>query len=256
MTSFVILLLAANAAYQDPVPAPVPATFVPESPRTMAERNTTLSDELRGDIMMARKLYKDAIDFYKRGSNKSPIMANKVGIAYHQMGDIENAKKYYERAIKLDRKYSEAYNNLGTVQYAHKSYGSAVKNYQKALQLTPNAASVWSNLGTAFFAQKKYDDAVRSYQYAMQLDPDVFDRRGSNGVLLQERSVEEKALYYYTLAKSYAQRGDVEHTLRYMRFALENGFKERERFTQDPSFATMQENETFREILAMEYKIL
>jgi tetratricopeptide (TPR) repeat protein len=206
--------------------------------------------------MMARKLYKDAIDFYKRGANKSAVMANKAGIAYHQLGDLENAKKFYEKAIKLDRKYPEAHNNLGTIQYARKSYGSAIKSYQRALELTPNSASVWSNLGTVYFAQKKYDEAVRSYQYAMKLDPEVFDRRGSNGVLLQERSVDEKALFYYTLAKSYAQQGDVEHTLRYMRFALENGFRERDRFTQDPSFATMQENETFREILAMEYKVL
>jgi tetratricopeptide (TPR) repeat protein len=255
MTSFVILLVA-SAAFQAPAPAPTPTTFVPESPRIMADRNTALSDELRGDIMMARKLYKDAIDFYKRGANKNAVMANKVGIAYHQMGDIDNAKKYYERAIKIDKKYSEAYNNLATVHYAHKSYGNAVKNYQKALELTPNSASVWSNLGTAYFGQKKYEEAMRSYQYAMKLDPEVFDRRGSNGVLLQERSVEEKALYFYTLAKSYAQAGDVEHTLRFMRFALENGFKERERFTQDPSFAAMQENETFRELLAAEYKVL
>ncbi len=254
MTSFVILLLAANAAFQNPAPT-TPIDFV-ESPRVMADRNTSLSDELRGDIMMARKLYKDAIDFYKRGANKSAVMANKTGIAYHQMGDLKNAKKYYEKAIKLDRKYSEAYNNLATVDYAHKSYGSAVKNYQRALQLTPNSASIWSNLGTAYFGQKKYEAAINSYQYAMQLDPEVFDRRGSNGVLLQERSVEEKALYYYMLAKSYAKAGDVEHTLRYVRFALENGFKERDRFTEDPSFASLQENETFRELLAMEYKIL
>lgn len=255
MTSFVILLVA-NAAFQAPAPGPTPTTFIPESPRIMADRNTALSDELRGDIMMARKLYKDAIDFYKRGANKNAVMANKVGIAYHQMGDLENSKKYYERAIKIDKKYSEAYNNLGTIHYAHKSYGNAVKNYQKALELTPNSASVWSNLGTAYFGQKKYEEAIRSYQYAMKLDPEVFDRRGSNGVLLQERSVEEKALYFYTLAKSYAQAGDVVHTLRYMRFALENGFKERERFTMDPSFAAMQENETFRELLAAEYKVL
>lgn len=253
MTSFVIVLLAANAAFQAPAPS---SALIPESPRLMAERNTTLSDELRGDIMMARKLYKDAIDFYKRGANKSAVMANKTGIAYHQLGDLDNAKKYYERAVKIDRKYAEAHNNLGTIHYARKSYRNALRSYQSALALTPGAASVWTNLGTVYFAQKKYEDAIQSYQYAMQLDPEVFDRRGSNGVLLQERSVEEKALFYYTLAKTYAQSGDIERTLRYVRFALENGFKERDRFVQDPSFVGLQENEMFRELIAMEYKVL
>ncbi|MEI9815019.1 MAG: tetratricopeptide repeat protein [Acidobacteriota bacterium] len=260
MTSFVIVFLAAQAAYQMPTASalvpPSPAAAVADNPRVMADRNAALTNELRGDIMMARKLYKDAIDFYKREAGKSAVMANKVGIAYHQLGDLDNAKKFYDKAVKLDRKYPEALNNLGTIHYARKSYDNAIKNYQRALVLTPNAASVWTNLGTAFFGKKKYEQAVQAYMYAMQLDPEVFERRGSNGVMLQERSVDEKALYYFTLAKSYAQHGDIDRTLRYVRFALENGFKERERFTNEPEFATIQENEQFRELLAMEYKVL
>jgi tetratricopeptide (TPR) repeat protein len=226
------------------------------SPRSIAENNPALTDEVRGDIMMARKMYRDAIDFYKPGAAKSAILANKVGIAYHQMGDLDSAKKYYERAIKLDKTYPEAYNNLGTIQYAKKSYGNAIKNYERALTLTPKAASVWSNLGTAYFARKKYDEALRAYQYALQLDPEIFERRGSSGVMLQERSVEEKAMFYYTLAKSYAQAGDVERTLRYIRFALENGFKEKKRFQEEEVFAPFKENQQFQELLTTEQHVL
>ena len=107
MNSLVILIVAANAGFQT-VPTdslvadtikPEPSKFVQDTPRIMAERNPALNDELRGDIMMARKLYRDAIDFYKPTAGKNPVMANKTGIAYHQMGDLENAKKYYERFL-------------------------------------------------------------------------------------------------------------------------------------------------------------
>jgi len=251
MNSLVILLLSANAAFQAPV-----AAVVPQSPRAIAEKNTTLTDEVRGDIMMARKMYRDAIDFYRPTADKSAVMANKTGIAYHQLGELDNAKKYYERAIKLNRSYPEAFNNLGTVHYAKKSYGNAIKSYEKALALTPEAAPVWTNLGTAYFARKKYPEALRAYQYALQLDPEVFERRGSNGVMLQERSVEEKAMFYYTLAKSYAQAGDEERMLRYVRFALENGFKERKRFLEEPEFAAFKENVHLKELLAAEQTVL
>ena len=87
-------------------------------------------------------------------------------------------------------------------------------------------------------------------------DPDVFERRGSNGVMLQERSVEEKALFYYTLAKSYAQAGDEERMLRYVRFALENGFKQRNRFLEEPEFAAFKESVQFKELLAAEQNVL
>lgn len=263
MNSLVILLAAANASFQVAPNAlvadtgnPEPAKFVQESPRVMAERNVSLTDEVRGDIMMARKMYRDAIDFYKPAAVKSAVMANKTGIAYHQLGDLNNAKKYYERAIKLDKTYPEAYNNLGTVFYVKKSYNDAIKNYQKALTLSPDTASVWTNLGTAYFGRKKYVEALQAYQHALELDPDVFDRRGTNGVMLQERSVEEKAMFFYTLAKSYAQTGDVERMLRCIRFALESGFKDRARFLQESVFAAYQENVEFQEILAAEHTIL
>ena len=264
MNSLVILIVAANAGFQavptDSLVAdtikPEPSKFVQDTPRIMAERNPALNDELRGDIMMARKLYRDAIDFYKPTASKNPVMANKTGIAYHQMGDLENAKKYYERAIKLNNKYPEAYNNLGTVYYARKSYGSAIKNYEKALVLTPDTASVWTNLGTAYFGRKKYVEALQAYQHALQLDPDIFERRGTNGVMLQERSVEEKAMFYYTLAKSYAQAGDTERMLRCIRFALEWGFKDRTLFVEEKVFAAYQDDEEFKEVLAMEPKVL
>jgi len=251
MNSLVILLLTANAAFQAPV-----AEVAPQSPRVIAEKNPNLTDEVRGDIMMARKMYRDAIDFYRPSSTKSAVMANKTGIAYHQLGDLDNAKKYYERAIKLDKLYPEAHNNVGTVHYAKKSYGNAIKSYEKALALTPEAAPVWTNLGTAYFARKKYPEALRAYQYALQIDPDVFERRGSNGVMLQERSVEEKGMFYFTLAKSYAQAGDEERMLRYVRFALENGFKQRNRFLEEPEFAAFKENLHLKELLAAEQNVL
>ena len=237
MTSLLPVFLAAAMAFPAIAAQQVAGNLPAQSPRSIAENNPALPDEVRGDIMMARKMYRDAIDFYKPGAAKSAVLANKAGIAYHQMGDLDNAKKYYERSIKLDKTYPEAYNNLGTVQYAKKSYNNAIKNYERALALTPKAASVWSNLGTAYFARKKYNEALRAYQYALELDPEIFERRGSSGVMLQERSVEEKAMFYYTLAKSYAQAGDVERTLRYIRFALENGFKDKKRFQEEEVFA-------------------
>jgi len=258
MLSTVSLMLATGLAFQAP-PAPravqVADTSVP-SPRQVAEQNPTISDELRGDIMMARKMYLDAIDFYRPLANTSAVLANKTGIAYHQMGDLNNAKKYYERAIKLDKKYAEAVNNLGTIHYAHKSYGNAIKQYEKALAITPESPSILTNLGTAYFARKKYDEALKYYSRAIALDPEIFDRRGTNGLQVQERSVEERAKFHYTLAKTYAKAGLIEQALQNVRFALEYGFKERNRFKTDAEFAPLQSNLDFQQLLATEPRVL
>src|SRR5689334_18331368 len=73
-----------------------------------------ISKEMRGDIFMARKMFREAIDTF-RECPPSPVIENKIGIAFHQLTQLDLAKKSYERAIKLDPKYPEAINNLGTV---------------------------------------------------------------------------------------------------------------------------------------------
>lgn len=215
-----------------------------------------ISPEERGDIYMARKMYREAIETYKTGPADSAVLANKTGIAYHQLLELDTARKYYEHAIKLRPDYAEAINNLGTIFYAKKSYRRSITQYRKALRLTPESASILSNLGTAYFARKNYQLAYETYQHALDLDPDVFEHRSSMGILLQERTVEERAKFHYYIAKTYAKKGDVEHALMYIRKSLEEGFKDREKFTKDPEFAVVRDNPEFKELIAAEHKVL
>ena len=119
------------------------------------EPKVELTPEARGDVFMARKMYREAIDAYRLGPQDSALTWNKIGIAYHQLLDLRNAEKNYQKAIKLDKNYSEAVNNLGTVYYAHKKYRAAINRYNAALKLKPDSASYYSNLGTAYFARKE-----------------------------------------------------------------------------------------------------
>jgi tetratricopeptide (TPR) repeat protein len=215
-----------------------------------------LTPEVRGDILMARKMYREAVEKYQEGPADSPILANKIGIAYHQMLQIDTAKKYYERAIKLNPQYAEAINNLGTIHYARKAYRRAITQYNRALRLTPDSASILSNLGTAYFARKNYELAFATYQKALVLDPEVFEHRSSHGVLLQERSVDERAKFHYYLAKTYAKAGMTERAILYIRKALEEGFKERDRFKQEPEFAALRDNAEFKQLMIVEQKVL
>jgi tetratricopeptide (TPR) repeat protein len=204
---------------------------------------------------MARKMYREAIDMYKQAPDSATI-ENKIGIAYHQLVELDMAKKYYERATRLDHNYAEAINNLGTVFYARKSFRRAIGEYKKALRITPESASILSNLGTAYFARKNYELASEMYQTAIALDPEVFERRSSQGVLLQDRNVEERAKFHYYLAKTYAKAGKNDLALLYIRKSLEEGFKERNKFQQEPEFAALQDDPEFKKLMATEPKVL
>ena len=89
---------------------------------------------------MARKEYRQAVDVYREGPPSSSMLHNKAGIALHQLQNLAAARKEYEIAVKLDHKYSEAVNNLGTTYYSQ-------KNYRRAIRLVQTGASDRSGFG-------------------------------------------------------------------------------------------------------------
>jgi len=214
-----------------------------------------LTPEMRGDIFMARKMFREAIDKF-RECPPSASVDNKIGIAFHQLLQLDLAKKNYEAAVKLDPKFPQAINNLGTVYYSRKNYRKAMKYYRKALKLSPDSASIWVHLGSAYFAKHNIKHAAQCYDKAMEIDPLVFEHRSSYGTLLEERSVEDRAKFHLYLAKAYAQRGDKDKALVYLRKALEEGLKERKKIPEMPEFASLKTDQAFKELLIQDPKPL
>jgi tetratricopeptide (TPR) repeat protein len=187
---------------------------------------------------------------YRQGPADSAVLANKIGIAFHQLLRLDLAKKNYQRAIKLDAKYSEAINNLGTIYYSAKDYPRAIKYYKRALKTGPASASVYSNLGSAYFSRKDYKTATLCYERALQLDPDVFEHHSNFGTLMMERTVEERATFHLYMAKMYAKSGANERALLYLRKALEEGVKDRGKIPAIPEFAALKADPAFLQLLA------
>jgi tetratricopeptide (TPR) repeat protein len=219
-------------------------------------KSPALNAEQRGDILMARKMYREAIEAFSEGSPKDPVLRNKTGIAYHQLLQLDKAQKCYEQAIKLKPDYHEAVNNLGTIFYAKKSYRRAISQYRRAIKLAPDQASVHSNLGTAYFARNQLDVALEEFRKALELDPDVFEHHSSYGVMLQERSVADRAKFHYSMATLYATQGRNDLAIQYLRKALEEGFKERKKLTEEPAFAALRELPEFKQLLTLEPRVL
>lgn len=238
------------------------ASAPPSETRSSAQSTVTsparppLSPEAHGDVLMARKMYSEAIEVYKEGPTDSAVLANKIGIAYHHLLQLDNARRQYQRAMKLDREYPEAVNNLGTIYYAQKRFRRAIGLYKRALKLRPNSASFYSNMGMAYFGRKDYQKAAEAFQQALTLDPRIFEHRNTGGTLLLERSVEDRARLHYYLARTYAKAGQNELALLYIRKSLEEGFKERRKFQDEPEFAGLRELPEFKQLLALEPRVL
>jgi tetratricopeptide (TPR) repeat protein len=211
-----------------------------------------LTDEQMADLYMVRKDYREATLVYKRLSDQNPhnpVYLNKLGIALHQQAALAMALKYYERASKVDPSYADAQNNIGTIWYQRKKYGKAIKAYQKAIGLRNDMAVLYSNLAYAYFGDKKYEQAIGSFRQALALDPQLFEHNSSrSGSLLQDRSVGDRGRFYYLLAKSFAEAGNLERCLIYLRKAKDEGYKELNAAKSDPAFSAVLKDPAVQEI--------
>lgn len=254
LATFACAPLAADQSTKPDLASPGLRASVTEQslPRESAKQ---LTPEMRGDIYMARKMYREAIDMYRK-TPETAVTANKIGLAFHQLSYLNLARKNYAEAVKLDPVYAEAINNLGTVYYTERSYKKSIVYYKRSLKYSGPIASVYVNLGTSYFARRNYKKASEYYEEAMRLDPDVMERRDTFGTRMQEHTVEELALFHLYLAKAYAKRGADERALLYLRKALEEGLADRKKLPDMPEFSLLKNQPAFQELLAENPKAL
>jgi Flp pilus assembly protein TadD len=145
---FTLLVTGSLKAQQNSQPSSgSSSTSVAPAMHTMTPQEAALT---RGDIQMARKEYSQAVAEYKialQGNAKDALLLNKMGIAYQQLGDLNNAERSYKKAMKADKKFASAVNNLGTLEYQRKRYGRSIHYYKEALKRDEQTATVYSNLG-------------------------------------------------------------------------------------------------------------
>jgi len=199
----------------------------------------------KADSLLARKYYEDAILEYRKVLAINPldyVVQNTLGIAYHQVMNLNLAKKQYEQAKKINPRYAEAWNNLGTVHYSLKKYKTAVKNYKKSLELQPQSATAYHNMGAAYFGMQKYEEGFAAYLQAYRLDPTILERTSTYGTIIKTSELNEAMQNFY-MAKLYALNGQQDKALGFLLKALENGFKDFDKITKDPTLKLLAQNE-------------
>lgn len=207
-----------------------------------------LTPEIRGDLAMAHQQYLQAIDAYSQVPEKNAEIWNKLGMAYHHLFAMEEARRDYQRALQLRPDYPEALNNLGAIYYSKKNYGKAIRYYRKALVYDPKSAPVYSNLGTAWFARGKVQPAIEAYRTAFALDPKVFE---SDSSLLVNESLpaHDRAQQDFCIALLLAESGKNHEAIEYLRKALDEGFSDRKKILQDQTLATLRATPEFAELM-------
>jgi tetratricopeptide (TPR) repeat protein len=225
-----------------------------QQPPATARKALTIEQlpaEKQAEIFMARGEYAAAITAYRQGNLKSAIVWNNIGMAYHHLFALDEARKAYQQALVLNPRFAPASNNLAAVYYGQHDFSDAEHWYKKALKHTSESAVIYCNLGTVYFAEARYSKGVKAYRKAFSIDQQVFTPK-QNAMVEAGASREQRIEMNYFVAATYARVGQHEQALVSLRKAMDEGFRDRKRLDEDKDFATLRTTPEFRHLLDQE----
>lgn len=146
---------------------------------------------------------------------------------------LDQARRAYQQALKLDPKYQPALTGLARLYETIQDHDRAVETYHRGIQAYPQDASLWHHLGMCHARRKEWQAALDALQKAVELDPE--NRRFLNdlGLCLARAGRYQDALHvlkktggdaqaHYSLARMLEHLGMMEPSKEHLRLALQH----------------------------------
>ena len=81
------------------------------------------------------------------------------GFEYHNQGLAEKAIEEYQKALKLNPSYIEAYMNIGAIYVDKKEYDQAIQQFKKVIELNYYYGKAHYNLGMVYLYKGEKEKA-------------------------------------------------------------------------------------------------
>jgi tetratricopeptide (TPR) repeat protein len=89
----------------------------------------------------------------------SADFADETGLRLAELGRPADAKKWFQRAIELDRKHASAINNLGVLYGEQGQWNDAASAFEYGLSVAPEDDRLYLNLGRVYLRQGEREKA-------------------------------------------------------------------------------------------------
>jgi protein O-mannosyl-transferase len=140
--------------------------------------------EGKGQLDEAIRQYQEAL----RLNSDNAEARNNLGSAFTKKGQGDEAIRQLQEALRLNPDIAVAHNNLGIALAGKGQLDEAIRQYQEALRLKPDYAQAHNNLGGAFYQQGRTGEAIGQFQEALRLDPDYANARKNLDLVLAARA--------------------------------------------------------------------
>ncbi|HNX48994.1 MAG TPA: tetratricopeptide repeat protein [Thermoanaerobaculaceae bacterium] len=128
------------------------------------------------------------------------LAMNNLGVALAREGNLTEAIRSYQDALRIRPDYAEAHDNIGVALVRAGHAAEAIPHYREALRIWPTHAETHNNLGAALAGVGKTDEAVGEYREALRLRPGYTEARTNLGTALVSQGKSGEAIAQYEAA--------------------------------------------------------
>ena len=98
-----------------------------------------------------------------------------------ESGDYYGAIADYTRAIEINPRYANAYNNRGNTKYELEDYYGAIADYTRAIEINPRYDKAYYNRAISKRKLEDYYGAIADYTRAIEINPRYVDAYYNRG---------------------------------------------------------------------------
>lgn len=135
------------------------------------EKKEVVQPTVKAETLLMKK------DSVARGMDKSAIDYYEKGYVYAEQGQYQNAIESFNKAVKINPKYADAWCGMG---FAYKNLGDlskALKCFQRAVKFDPKYEVAWYNMGHSYGELNDHFHEIECYEKSLQINPDLLNVR-------------------------------------------------------------------------------
>ncbi|MBI4483651.1 MAG: tetratricopeptide repeat protein [Acidobacteria bacterium] len=106
---------------------------------------------------------------------------------------FDGAIEAYLRAVQLDPRFADAWNNLGTIYYKSGDLKRAEQCYRKAIACDPDHREAHYNLGNITDESGRLDQAMKFLERALEIDPTFADAHFNLALVYEKKLLRRRA---------------------------------------------------------------
>ncbi|MFO0965140.1 MAG: tetratricopeptide repeat protein [Gemmataceae bacterium] len=132
-----------------------------------------------------------------------PEVDNNLGFLHSCLGDLDQAIRFFARALALRPRYPEALNNLGIALFQTGRPDEAERAFREAIAESPRYAEALNNLGSLLLHQGRAAEAAACYRASLEARGDNAETWSNLGVALKDIGAGEEAIECWRRSLAY-----------------------------------------------------